>query len=104
VPEASRRTERLDAGLCAACGKRAHAPDKTRCEACAEAAAEAAKARREFAAKRNLCEACMQRKRVRGRGNRCAECADRYLPAQLKRDKRKRAARRQSKLPVHVDS
>jgi len=96
MPEANRRAERLAAGLCGACGREPHETGKTRCKACADAAAEGARERRAHAAKHGLCEACLRRKRAKGRGNRCAECADKYLPAQLARDAARRAAKRLS--------
>jgi hypothetical protein len=91
MPEPTRRAARLAAGLCAACGVEPVVEGQTRCKACAEAAREAAAARRELARKRGLCEACMTAKRAKGK-TRCDECAAKYLPAQLERDRAKRAA------------
>ena len=89
MPDAARRAERLKAGLCASCGTREHLEDRTRCEECAQAAADAATERRELAARKGLCEACMTRKRAKDR-TRCDPCASRYLLKQLERDREKR--------------
>lgn len=93
MPEAERSAARRAAGLCVTCGVEEAEPGRSRGPACAERAREQAAERRALAAKKGLCEACMSRKRAKGRGNRCAICADKYLAAQLERDRAKRAAK-----------
>lgn len=94
MPEADRRAARLEAGLCAECGVVAHVEGRTRCEGCLARARQLAAERRELAARRGICEACMRRKVSAGRGRRCAPCADRYLARQLERERKARAAKR----------
>lgn len=94
MPESSRYSARVEAGLCGACGRRKHRRGRSTCKVCAAAKNAQAAERRERAAARGLCEACMAAPRVEGRGNRCDPCADRYLVGQRKRDRARRAATR----------
>ncbi len=90
MPESARIAARREAGLCTACGTGKPAGGRAKCETCLDAARASSASRRERAAAKGLCEACMTRKRVKGRGNRCATCADKYLPRQLERAKKRR--------------
>lgn len=92
MPESPRRTARLAEGLCAMCGVHPREPDRTKCEQCLEAGRVWAAARRAHARRLGLCEACMKTKAIRGRGRRCDACADKYIEAQLARDRATRAS------------
>lgn len=92
MPDSSRAQLRRDAGLCVTCGQRDAATGRSKCDACLEAARSAAAERREHAAAKGLCEACLRRKRVPGRGNRCAACADKYVARQNERMRARRKA------------
>jgi hypothetical protein len=90
MPERARYRQRRAANLCVACGQHEPRPGRTRCEACSDAAILRAAELRAYTLKHGLCEACLRRKRKRGRGNRCTACADKYLAAQLLRERKRR--------------
>lgn len=90
MPDHDRIETRKADGVCVACGSDAPVADRVKCERCLAVGRADAAQRRLIAAKKRLCEACMTRKAVPGRGKRCAECADRYLARQLERARAKR--------------
>jgi hypothetical protein len=94
MADSARYRARLDDGLCGACGTDVHEPERTKCEGCLETARVATAARRAYARQRGLCEACLRVRAAKGRGRRCSACADKYLAAQLERDRSARRRRR----------
>jgi len=91
MPERYRMDARRAAGLCVSCGSEPTVAGRAKCERCLQEARDAAAARRARAGKLGLCDACMKRKSRKGL-TRCAVCAAKYLPAQLKRERAKRTA------------
>lgn len=95
MPRETQRTERLAKGLCAQCGTRELAKDRTRCERCLAICRKLAAEQRRWCNRANKCQACLRRKQAKGRGRRCKQCADFYLVGQRERERAQRASERE---------
>lgn len=84
MPDATQADRRRRLGLCVSCGQADRAVGRSKCQACLDAARDAAAKRRADAADKGLCDACMVEPREEGRGGRCAYCADRYTARRRK--------------------